>query len=61
MPVRIVGQSASPIRKHNAERLASDVPGSTLRLLDGTGHYVQIEKPGEVAEEIRSAIAVGDG
>lgn len=59
MPVRIVGQSASPIRKHNAERLAADIPGSMLRLLDGTGHYVQIERPAEVAEEIRSALAVG--
>jgi pimeloyl-ACP methyl ester carboxylesterase len=56
-PVRIVGQGTAPVRKQNAERLHRDIPGSTLRLLDGTGHYVQIEKPAEVAEEIRAAIA----
>jgi pimeloyl-ACP methyl ester carboxylesterase len=57
VPVRIVAQSDTAMRRQNAERLHRDIPGSTLRLLAGTGHYVQVEKPAEVAQEIRAAIA----
>ena len=57
VPVRIVGQMENPVRRANAEHLHRDIPGSTLRLLSGTGHYLQIEKTNEVADEIRAAIA----
>jgi pimeloyl-ACP methyl ester carboxylesterase len=56
-PVRIVSQTDSPMRKQSAERLQRDIRGSTLRLLPGSGHYVQFDRPAEVLEEIRAALS----
>lgn len=55
-PVRIVAQAASDFRRGAAERLHREVPGSSLRLVERTGHYVQIEQPDAVVEEIRAAL-----
>lgn len=56
-PVRIVAQADAALRRESAEHLQRDIKGSSLRLLSGTGHYVQFEKTAEVVEEIRAAIA----
>lgn len=55
-PVHIVAQADDPFRREAAEHLHRDVPVSTLRLLPGTGHYVQFEKPHKVLHEIRAAL-----
>lgn len=56
-PVRIVAQAENPFRRDTAKRLHAAIPGSTLRLLPGTGHYVQFERSAEVVDEIRAALA----
>lgn len=37
----------------NARRFAQAIPGSRLRLLEGTGHFVPEERPDVVADEVR--------
>jgi pimeloyl-ACP methyl ester carboxylesterase len=54
-PVTIIAEADSPFRKETAEHLHRDVPGSTLHLVPGTGHYVQFEKTAEVVDAIRAA------
>lgn len=54
-PVHILGQADDPFRVETAERLHREVPGSTLQLLSGAGHYLQFEKADEVANTIRAA------
>jgi pimeloyl-ACP methyl ester carboxylesterase len=56
-PVQIVGQADDAFRRNSAERLHAAIATSTLHLLSGTGHYVQIEKPAEVLDVIRRAVA----
>jgi pimeloyl-ACP methyl ester carboxylesterase len=55
--VRIVAQADDALRRESAARLHRDIPGSTLRLLPNTGHYVQFERPAEVLEEIGAALS----
>jgi pimeloyl-ACP methyl ester carboxylesterase len=55
LPVLILAQADSVFRRTAAERLHSDVPGSTLELLPGTGHFVQFEKTDDVVRAIRRA------
>lgn len=52
--VSIIAQADDPQRKSAAERLHRDLPGSTLQLLSDTGHYIQFEKPTEVATTIEA-------
>jgi pimeloyl-ACP methyl ester carboxylesterase len=54
-PVFILAEADSPFRRTAAERLHADVPGSTLELLSGTGHFVQFEKTDDVVRTIRRA------
>src|SRR6185369_9770520 len=54
-PVFIVAEADSVFRRTAAERLHADVPGSTLELLPGTGHFVQFEKTDDVVRTIRRA------
>jgi pimeloyl-ACP methyl ester carboxylesterase len=54
-PVHVIAQHDDAFRRSTAERLHREVPGSTLRLVPGTGHYVQVEKPDEVIAAIRAA------
>ena len=56
-PVRIVAQAGDAFRRETAERLHRDIPRSSLRLVEKSGHYVQFEQPEAVLEEIRAAIA----
>jgi pimeloyl-ACP methyl ester carboxylesterase len=54
-PVFILAEADSEFRRTAAERLHADVPGSTLELLPGTGHFVQFEKTDDVVRTIRRA------
>jgi len=54
-PVFILAEADSAFRRTAAERLHADVPGSTLELLPGTGHFVQFEKTDDVVRTIRRA------
>jgi pimeloyl-ACP methyl ester carboxylesterase len=56
-PLYIVAEADDPRRVAGAKHLQRDVIGAQLRLLPDTGHYLQIEKPVEVAEVIRTAAA----
>lgn len=56
-PVHILAQADNAFRRTTAERLHRDIPGSSLALLSGTGHYLQVEKVQEVAEAIRKIAA----
>jgi len=55
LPVVVVGQTADPARREAAERLAREVPGARLRLVEGTGHFVQVERPEAVVAAIAEA------
>lgn len=54
-PLHIVSQADDARRRATAERLHREIPGSTLRLVPRTGHYVQVERPDEVLAVIRAA------
>lgn len=59
-PVHVIGQSDDALRKESAERLHKDIHGSTLKLISGAGHYLQIERPDEVSAVIRQAAGEED-
>lgn len=50
--VSILAQADDPERTRSAQRLHSDIAGSTLALLPDTGHYLQFEKTAEVVRAI---------
>jgi pimeloyl-ACP methyl ester carboxylesterase len=54
-PLHILGQGDDPYRRATAQRLHREVPGSSLQLFAGVGHYLQFEKTREVLAVIRSA------
>lgn len=54
-PVFIVAQADDEFRRTTAERLHQDVPGSTLELLHGTGHFVHLERTEAVVRVVRRA------
>jgi pimeloyl-ACP methyl ester carboxylesterase len=54
-PVFLVAQADDLFRRATAERLHGDIPGSTLELLPGTGHFLQLEKTADVVRTIRRA------
>jgi pimeloyl-ACP methyl ester carboxylesterase len=54
-PVFILAQADNAFRRTMAERLHADVPGATLELLPGTGHFLQFEKTDDVVGAIRRA------
>lgn len=54
-PTFIASQADSPFRRETAERLKREIPACELLLLSDTGHYVHIEKAGEVIVWIRKA------
>jgi pimeloyl-ACP methyl ester carboxylesterase len=56
-PLHIIAQADDPFRRNTARRLQREVPGATLQLIHGTGHYVQIEKTAEVVAAIRTTDA----
>ncbi|GAA0608265.1 alpha/beta hydrolase [Craurococcus roseus] len=58
MPVAIVaGRGDKIVFKRAAERLHAEIPGSTLRIVEGAGHMVHHFAPAEVVEAIRSVAA----
>ncbi|HEX4337326.1 MAG TPA: alpha/beta hydrolase [Polyangiaceae bacterium] len=56
-PVFVVAEADSAFRRSTAERLQRDVRGSSLRLIAGTGHYIQFEKTDDVVNTVRAAAA----
>jgi pimeloyl-ACP methyl ester carboxylesterase len=57
MPVLVVHGDASPIPPVEAERTAALIPGATLRILPGVGHFPWIEEPGSVRREVEAFLA----
>jgi pimeloyl-ACP methyl ester carboxylesterase len=58
MPVNVVWGAADPFCKlRSAVTFAERMPSARLRVLAGVGHFVPQEAPGDVAHEIRGAIA----
>jgi pimeloyl-ACP methyl ester carboxylesterase len=54
MPVLVVHADASPIPPVEAERTAALIPGATLRILPGLGHFPWKEEPGSVRREVEA-------
>lgn len=57
MPALVVHGDASPIPPVEAERSAALIPGATLRILPGIGHFAWIEEPGSVRREMEALLA----
>jgi pimeloyl-ACP methyl ester carboxylesterase len=55
--VVLAGTRDSVIPRRGPELLAAQVPGATLRRVDGAGHDLPLQKPDEVAETIRGLAA----
>jgi pimeloyl-ACP methyl ester carboxylesterase len=54
MPVLVVHGDASPIPPVEAERTAALIPGVTLRIPPGVGHFPWKEEPGSVRREVEA-------
>ena len=59
MPALVMNGEASPIPPVEAERSAALIPGVTLRILPGIGHFPWIEEPGSVRREMEALLATG--
>ena len=57
MPALIVHGEASPIPYVEAERTAALIPGVSLRILPGIGHFPWVEEPGSVRRELETFLA----
>ena len=57
MPVLVVHGAASPVPYSEAERTAALLPGASLRILPGVGHFPWIEQPGSVRREVGALLA----
>ena len=57
MPALVLHGDASPIPPVEAERSAALIPGATLRILPGIGHFAWIEEPGSVRREMEALLA----
>jgi pimeloyl-ACP methyl ester carboxylesterase len=57
MPALVLHGDASPIPPVEAERSAALIPGVTLRILPGIGHFAWIEEPGSVRREMEALLA----
>ena len=57
MPALVLHGAASPIPVDEAEKMAALIPGATLRLLPGIGHFAWIEEPGSVRRELEALLA----
>jgi pimeloyl-ACP methyl ester carboxylesterase len=59
MPVRIVWGAEDRWQPLSyARRLAADIPGAELRVLDGAGHFPMEDRPERVAAEILAGLSV---
>jgi pimeloyl-ACP methyl ester carboxylesterase len=57
MPAMILHGDASPIPSGEAERTAALIPGVSLRILPGIGHFAWIEEPGLVRREMAAFLS----
>jgi pimeloyl-ACP methyl ester carboxylesterase len=60
MPALVLHGAASPIPASEAERTAALIPGVTLRILPGIGHFPWIEEPGSVRREFEALLVASD-
>lgn len=56
MPALVLHGAASPIPASEAERTAALIPGVSLRILPGIGHFAWIEEPGSVRRELEALL-----
>lgn len=61
MPALVLHGDASPIPAVEAERSAALIPGVTLRILPGIGHWAWIEEPGSIRREMEALLAPSRG
>jgi pimeloyl-ACP methyl ester carboxylesterase len=54
-PVYILAEADNAFRRATAERLHREIQGSSLELLPGAGHYLQVEKTADVVAAINQA------
>jgi pimeloyl-ACP methyl ester carboxylesterase len=57
MPALVLHGDASPIPYAEAELTAALIPGASLRILPGVGHFAWIEEPGSVRREMEALLA----
>jgi pimeloyl-ACP methyl ester carboxylesterase len=57
MPALVLHGDASPIPYAEAELTAALIPGASLRILPGVGHFAWIEEPGLVRREMEALLA----
>jgi pimeloyl-ACP methyl ester carboxylesterase len=57
MPVLVLHGDASPIPYAEAERAAALIPGVSLRILPGIGHFAWKEQPGSVRREMEALLS----
>jgi pimeloyl-ACP methyl ester carboxylesterase len=57
MPALILHGDASPIPYTEAERTAALIPGVSLRILPGIGHFAWLEQPGSVRREMEALLS----
>ena len=56
IPALVLHGDASPIPYAEAERSAALVPGASLRILPGIGHFAWLEQPGSVRREMEALL-----
>jgi pimeloyl-ACP methyl ester carboxylesterase len=56
-PVFVLAQRGEAYHGWVAERMHDDIPGSSIRLVSRTGHFIQDERPDAVVLAIRQAAA----
>ena len=54
LPALVLHGDASPIPASEAERTAALIPGGSLRILPGIGHFAWLEEPGSVRRELEA-------
>jgi pimeloyl-ACP methyl ester carboxylesterase len=57
MPALVLHGDASPIPYAEAERTAALIPGVSLRILPGIGHFAWVEQPGSVRREMEALLS----
>ena len=57
MPALVLHGASSPIPASEAERTATLIPGVSLRILPGIGHFAWLEEPGSVRREVEALLA----
>jgi pimeloyl-ACP methyl ester carboxylesterase len=57
MPALVLHGDASPIPYGEAERAAALIPGVSLRILPGIGHFAWKEQPGSVRREMEALLS----